>query len=235
MGYIILFIGFIIICFAAGWNVLGTILLIFTGIVVVALIVSSEKEKERKEERHKKSTELRIKREEELQNVIIPAYDESRNKLFEKYGDPTKIFVLGDYNLEKEIIVFEESKRIWLCGKDLPLKNILSCTFKDDIRVVKGAITSTTKTNSGNMVKRAVVGDVLLGGAGAVIGGSTAKKSTITVQEDDKIYHNYTIVINVDSISDPIVNIPIGEDGNILNEIIGVMNVIIKRNNSKGD
>lgn len=229
MGYIILFIGFIIICFVAGWNVLGSILLVLTGIIIVALIISSSNEKDRAEERKIKSKELSIKREEELQNVIIPAYNESRNELFDKYGAPTKVFVLAQYNLEKEIIVFEEAKRIWILGKDLPMRSILSCTFTDDKTIVKGEISSTTKTNSGNMVKRAVVGDVLLGGAGAIIGGTTAKKSTIITQEDDKIYHNYTVVINIDSISEPIINVPIGKSGNLVNEIVGLMNVIINR------
>jgi len=229
MGYILLFIGFIMICFAVGWNILGSILLVLTGIIIVTIIISSSNEKDRAEERKIKSKELSIKREEELQNVIIPAYNESRNELFDKYGAPTKVFVLAQYNLEKEIIVFEEAKRIWILGKDLPMKSILSCTFTDDKRIVKGEISSITKTKGGNMVKRAVVGDVLLGGAGAIIGGSTAKKSTIITQEDDKIYHNYTVVINIDSISEPIINIPIGEYGNTVNEIVGVMNVIINR------
>jgi len=217
------------ICFAVGWNILGSILLVLTGIIIVTIIISSSNEKDRAEERKIKSKELSIKREEELQNVIIPAYNESRNELFDKYGAPTKVFVLAQYNLEKEIIVFEEAKRIWILGKDLPMKSILSCTFTDDKRIVKGEISSITKTKGGNMVKRAVVGDVLLGGAGAIIGGSTAKKSTIITQEDDKIYHNYTVVINIDSISEPIINIPIGEYGNTVNEIVGVMNVIINR------
>ena len=229
MGYILLFIGFIIICFVVGWNVLGTILLVGTGILIVALVISSQKDNERIEEINRENRAVRIKLEEELQTIVIPAYNESRNKLIDKYGNPTKAFLLAQYNLEKEIIVFEEAKRIWILGKDLPMKSILSCTFTDDKKVVKGEISSITKTKSGNMVKRAVVGDVLLGGAGAIIGGSTAQKSTIITQEDDKIYHNYTVVINIDSISEPIINIPIGEYGNTVNEIVGVMNVIINR------
>lgn len=164
-----------------------------------------------------------------MKTRIIPAYNESRTELFNKYGNPTKVFVLEQYNLDKEIIAFEESKRIWICGNDLPMKSILNCTFTDNQKVIKGQITSTTKTNSGNMVKRAVVGDVLFGGAGAIIGGSTASKSTITTQEDDKVIHNYTIIINVDSLSDPIIRVNIGSDGRTVYEIVGLMNVIINR------
>ncbi len=80
------------------------------------------------------------------------------------------------------------------------------------------------------MVKRAVVGNILLGGAGAVIGGSTAGKTTITTQGDDTVQHDYTIVINVDSLSNPILRIHVGRDGVLANEIVGLMNVIINRN-----
>ena len=79
------------------------------------------------------------------------------------------------------------------------------------------------------MVKRAVIGDVLAGGAGAVIGGATASKTTVTTQGDDKIYHSYTVIINVNSLSDPIIRIPVKDEGRLVNEIIALMNVIINR------
>jgi len=229
MWYILFFL-FVIICFIVGWYKLGTILLILTVSLIIAIIHSAKKEDKKREDKDKKMKESEAEREAELQNVIIPAYNNARSQLIDKYGNPAKVFVLEQYNLDKEIIAFEESKRIWICGKDFEMKSILSCTFTDDVKVVKGQIISTTKTKSGNMVKRAVVGDVLLGGAGAVIGGSTAKKSTITTQEDDKVYHDYTVVINVDSLSDPIIRVHLGSDGKTLNEIVGLMNVIIQRN-----
>jgi Na+-transporting methylmalonyl-CoA/oxaloacetate decarboxylase gamma subunit len=229
MWYILFFL-FVIICFIVGWYTLGTILLILTVSLIIAIIHSAKKEDKKREDKDKKMKESEAEREAELQNVIIPAYNNARSQLIDKYGNPAKVFVLEQYNLDKEIIAFEESKRIWICGKDFEMKSILSCTFTNDVKVVKGQIISTTKTKSGNMVKRAVVGDVLLGGAGAVIGGSTAKKSTITTQEDDKVYHDYTVVINVDSLSDPIIRVHLGSDGKTLNEIVGLMNVIIQRN-----
>ena len=139
------------------------------------------------------------------------------------------LFILEQYDLNKEIIAFEDSKRIWICGNDFPMKSILSCTFTDNKNVVKGQLTSTTTTNSGNMVKRAVVGDVLLGPAGAIIGGSTASKATITTQDSDKVVHDYTVILNVDSLSEPIIRVHIGSDENTVNEIVGLMNVVISR------
>lgn len=229
MGFIFLLIILAIICFMVGMYELSATLFAIDIIIIVGIVISSQKEKKKKEERDKKVREAKIKKEEELQTVIIPAYNKSRNDLINKYGNPTKVFVLEQYNLNKEIIAFEETKRIWICGKDFDMKSILSCTISDDKKIVKGQISSTTKANSGNMVKRAIVGDVLLGGAGAIIGGSTASKTTITTQENDRVYHNYTIIINVDNLSEPIIRINVGSDDNLVNEIAGLMNVIINR------
>jgi hypothetical protein len=227
--FILFYICFTVICFNEGWYILGTILSLIPIFAVIALVISSQKEKVEREERQKRSQELKAKKEEELKTIIIPAYNKSRTELINRYGNPTKVFVLEQYNLNKEIIAFEESKRIWICGSDFPMKSILSCTFTDDKNVVKGQITSTTTTNSGNMVKRAVVGDVLLGPAGAIIGGSTASKATITTQENDKVVHDYTVILNVDSLSEPIIRVHIGSDVDTVNEIVGLMNVIISR------
>ena len=164
----------------------------------------------------------------------ISVYSASRKKLIEKYGEPTKTISLKVNDLEQMIIAFEESKRIWICGKDLLMNDILGCSLEDNHEVIKGEVTSTTQTKNGNMVKRAVVGSVLLGGAGAVIGGSTAGKTTVTTQGDDTVQHNYTVIINVDSLSNPILRISVGRDGVLANEIVGLMNVIINRNNRKG-
>ena len=149
--------------------------------------------------------------------------------MIEKYGDPNKIIVLEELNLNKEIIAFGMVNRIWLLGKDLPMSDIISCTFNDNQRVEKGKVSYETKASTGNMAKRAVVGGILLGGTGAVIGGATAKTDTVVNQENDKIINDYTVIININSLSDPIVRIHLGKDGVKVNEIVGLMNVIINR------
>ena len=160
----------------------------------------------------------------------ISVYSASRKVLIDKYGEPTKTISLKASDLEQEIIAFEASKRIWICGKDFSMNDILGCSLEDNQKVIKGEVTSTTQTKNGNMVKRAVVGNILLGGAGAIIGGSTAGKTTITTQGDDTVQHDYTVIINVDSLSNPILTIHVGRDGVLANEIVGLMNVIVNRN-----
>ena len=124
-----------------------------------------------------------------------------------------------------------------MLGNEYSFSDILNCTAEDDYKVIKGKTeyTSQTKAKNGSTVGRAIVGGVLAGGAGAIIGGATAKKETKTIahQKDDIIIHNYTIVVNVNSLTNPIVTIPLKSDKAKMNEIVGVLNVIINNNRAK--
>ena len=137
--------------------------------------------------------------------------------------------VISDLDLNSEIHVYESSKKVFILGKEYSFKDVISCTFSDNPRIVKGKITAVTKSKNGNVIGRAIVGDVVAGPAGAIIGGTTAKKNTEYIQEDDKTIHDYTVIINMNSIAEPIIRIHTGEDGKLTNEIVGLMRVIISR------
>lgn len=62
-----------------------------------------------------------------------------------------------------------------------------------------------------------------------VMCGVTAKKSTVMNQKNDILVHDYTVIINVNSLSEPIIRIPLGDDINMVDDIVGLMNVIISR------
>lgn len=203
------------------------IIMAITGGISGAIWQEGQKTKERKEREEKRQLE-KVRKQAEIER-LTPIYNAEKGKLIEKYGEPDKTIVLEELNLSKEIIAFGKVNRIWLLGKDLPMRDIISCTFNDNQHIEKGKVSYETKTNTGNMAKRAVVGGVLLGGTGAVIGGATANKNTVVNQENDKIIHDYTVIININSLSDPIVRIPLGKDGTKVNEIVGLMNVIINR------
>lgn len=203
------------------------IIMAITGGISGAIWQEGQKTKERKEREEKRQLE-KVRKQAEIER-LTPIYNAEKGKLIEKYGEPDKTIVLEELNLSKEIIAFGKVNRIWPLGKDLPMRDIISCTFNDNQHIEKGKVSYETKTNTGNMAKRAVVGGVLLGGTGAVIGGATANKNTVVNQENDKIIHDYTVIININSLSDPIVRIPLGKDGTKVNEIVGLMNVIINR------
>jgi hypothetical protein len=229
MFWVFFLIFFCILCFAMGWTTLGWILVavfVIFGIVLASAIKDGNK---KEEERKRKQEERKAQKQDEIERKT-PIYNTKKDELVSKYGQPDKTIILEELNLEKEIIAFGKVNRIWLLGKDLPMSDILSCTFSDNHRIIKGSVSYETKTSTGNMAKRAVVGGVLTGGVGAVIGGATARKETTVKQENDKIVHDYTIIININSLAEPIVKIPLGTDGAKVNEIVGLMNVIINRN-----
>ena len=182
------------------------------AVLGVFLIYAYNDGKKKEEEREEKLRleKARKQAEKEKQEQI---YNSEKEKLIEKYGEPDKTIVVEELNLSKEIIAFGKVNRIWLLGKDLPMGDIISCTFNDNQRIEKGKVSYETKTSTGNMAKRAVVGGVLLGGTGAVIGGATAKKNTVVNQENDKLIHDYTVIININSLSDPIIRIPLEKMG----------------------
>lgn len=77
------------------------------------------------------------------------------------------------------------------------------------------------------MAGRSIAGALIGGEAGAIIGGATAKKETIFEQENDKVIHDYTLVVNVRDLKDPMFSIKIGQNKNKAMEINALMQVIM--------
>lgn len=202
------------------WIIVGVIVFLF----LIMMIISSSKEEKRKEqyeqERLKIEERLKAQREE---------YVTLKKQFLTANGTPDKTLVIAPFDLNSEIHVFESSKRVFILGKEYAFKDVMSCTFSDNPRVIKGKITAVTKSKNGSVIGRAIVGDVVAGPAGAIIGGTTAKKNTEFIQDNDKTIHDYTVIINMNSIVEPIIRIHTGENGKLTNEIVGLMNVIISR------
>lgn len=228
---LLLFVIFIIaLCFIAEWYVLGCALTVILFIIIVAAIIENSKNAEKK---RIQQDELKARNAERIKQKEIDKqeYEKKKSELIDKYGQIDKEISISECNINDVIWVFSKASRIWLIGNDLPMSSILSCNLSDASKTIKGKSTIQTKTNTGNMAKRAVVGGVLLGGAGALAGGVTAKKDSTIIQENDKVIHDYTVLVNIDSLSTPIVRLQCGTNGTLANEIIGLLNVIINRNN----
>ena len=106
------------------------------------------------------------------------------------------------------------------------------------------ATTTTIKTDTGDMIKRAVIGGIVAGGVGAIIGGTTAKKYQ-EQSEAQKLSDmmgryiasipNYELTIQVDDIYSPTIKIPFESDKRNAEEFSAILNVIIKRNAEDGN
>lgn len=142
-------------------------------------------------------------------------------------------------NIYKEILIYSVSKHVVIEKREYAFSDILDCVVNDDIKekdtieTYRSPSVATTRTNSGNMLKRAAIGGLLLGDTGAIIGGSTASKNTTieygkdTTIHNREITHNYTIVVTVRDIKTPNLLIKVGNDTNLKDEIVSLFRVII--------
>ena len=126
------------------------------------------------------------------------------------------------------------SRKIMAKGQIINFDKIISCSYTDNSHIESSQIgesVSTSTINNGSMVGRAMIGGMLAGGVGAIIGGSTAKRDTISsinTTTTSHVIHNYTIIINVKDILNPVCKIPCGENEQAVHNIVGTINAIIK-------
>ncbi|WP_415959241.1 hypothetical protein [Paraprevotella xylaniphila] len=201
----------------------------FFALFCIFGIILNEKEEKNKKSR-KEDYKKRIAKEQEY---IKNEYEKKKCLLIEKYGEPDKDIIIKYRNLQSEIMSFSNFNRIWILGHDYSMDDIIGCSLHDEQSIQQGTVSFETKVKTGNMVKRAAVGGLLFGGAGAVIGGVTAKKASVSRQEDDKVVHNYIVFINVNSMSTPVISVNVGEDVYKANAIVSLINVIIYNRDDK--
>ena len=201
------------------WTVLKWILVCFFALFCIFGIILNEKEEKNKKVKKRRLQEKNRKEQEYIKNE----YEKKKCLLIEKYGEPDKDIIIKYRNLQSEIMSFSNFNRIWILGHDYSMDDIIGCSLHDEQSIQQGTVSFETKVKTGNMVKRAVVGGLLFGGAGAVIGGVTAKKASVSRQEDDKVVHNYIVFINVNSMSTPVISVNVGEDVYKANAIVSLI------------
>lgn len=233
-----------VIAFAllAGASIDGTDITIFFVILgvmavigVIAGIVESNKEEKEEQERAEKK-----KKDEEYRLALAEQKEVEREKKYNKLkamiASPNKVIV---YDYDHYIMVNESTSQIMLNEHVYSFKDIINYAMSDNATIIQkhsgGKIDSTSSTDTGSMLGRAVVGGVLAGGVGAAIGGSTAKRETTSTvaptTTTSSTIHDYLIVVTVNSLSNPIERLKLGEDGSNTNEICALLSVIISRNN----
>ena len=233
----------VVIVFAllAGASIDGTDITIFfillgvliVGGIIAGIVENNKKEKEAQEKAEKK------KKDEEYRLILAEQKEVERKKKYNKLtalmSSPNKII---GYDYDHYIMVNESTSQIMLNEHIYNFKDIINYTMSDNTTVIQkhsgGNITSTSSTDTGSMLGRAVVGGVLAGGVGAAIGGSTAKRETTSsvtpTTTTSSTIHDYLIAVTVNSLSNPIERLRLGEDGRNTNEICALLSVIISRN-----
>jgi len=174
----------------------------------------------------------------------------------EKFGHPDKILETfynthkeGCWDLINECRIYVKAKRIITITHDelhvIPFSKIIGYELIDvnaDYHApIESATTTVTKTDTGNMLKRAVIGGVVAGGVGAAIGAATAKKTGTQKMSEVEEYSNYyraysgssayyALTININDIVSPTIKIKFDDYLDNAKEFAASLNAIIKQN-----
>lgn len=131
----------------------------------------------------------------------------------------------------RPLLVFEESSVLVVDDKVYPFNDIIGYSVLDNGKTIMSDNRTVTKTNTGNMLGRAIVGGLVGGGVGAAVGAITANKESTTSQYETTKQHDYVIYIIVNDLSNPNIEIKLYTDTNKCKKIEAILSVILKRKN----
>ena len=182
--------------------------LVLIGMFVCITLIIEKGKKEEKAERMKKALAYQNELKQRQKD-----FDEKMESLKNQYGDITIYIKLSNGDFKK----------------------ILAYTLADNQQSIYTTTgTTNTETSTGSMAGRALVGGVLLGGAGAMVGAVTANKDTkINTTTSQTTTHDYIIYLSIDDMINPQRILKFGTDAESANKAAGVFNIIINRNNQQ--
>lgn len=214
-------------------NDLGVVVAIICTMYIIGHTVMLWDAAMAKREREKTAAKKELEEKRRLELVEKEnCYNAAKKELLSRNGEPCKTILISEssldlFNIDNELIVFDKSRKLWLCGHEVSIDDINSFTIDDESVVMKGQIKAISSTDTGSMAGRSIAGAIIGGGAGAIIGGSTAKKETIFKQENDKVIHDYALVVNISDLNNPMLLIKIGRDKNKAMEINALMQAVM--------
>lgn len=141
-------------------------------------------------------------------------YEYSMDSLNAKYGEPTKIIkdVAIEPDINKEIIFYENAKKVICMGKTIDFKDIINCEVVDDPKFIPGY-----KTTYGAGISFFGFG----------FGGAE------TYATPDKTIHNFVVHIKIDNLVTPFMHIATGKNEQKAAEIASCFEYIIRHQQSK--
>ena len=147
-----------------------------------------------------------------------------------KQENKKNIFGEGFLELGRDVVINDKTKKIFINSKEYGFNDILGYSVQDNSVTIHSESTSTARTNTGSMIGRTAIGGVMLGGAGAVIGGVTAKKDIRNSGYSSTVLHDYSVVITVNNIYSPNEIVNVGRDEHVLNRLVSTLTVILHNN-----
>lgn len=190
--------------------------------------VSKQEFERREKEDKKRQLEVSLQERECLLNSLAERFGEDTAKFnFAKASCDSWGFEARIYEQSQMIIVIKNNKIV----DELPFSSIINFSKDEEITTIGNAMaTTTTTTSTGSMVKRGLVGGILLGGVGALAGAATAKQTSETIIEDKEERRFYSITLNIDSLSYPLYSMYFGQDSQLCKKVEGLLIAILRRN-----
>lgn len=163
--------------------------------------------------------------------------DNVLNSLTAKYGAPDRVIRPENCTLNGYIALFVAHKVLCISDVEFPFADIASYKLIDNYFIKKGEICGDikTRTNEGSLIGRALKGAFWGGNTGAIISGITAsKKTSVDIhQEDDRLIHDYTLLVNLKGINREGIEMHLGNDWRLAAELEHLFSQIIESNNAK--
>lgn len=148
-----------------------------------------------------------------------------------RYGEIETIIPIVTSDIHKTFLVFKERQEIYFSSSILKFKDILSCQLIDNPKVITGKVVAETKGDIWNEITRSSMQKSFGKTAGTWLAGPE-KYTTEYKKTPDKVYHNYSILINTTNIATPIFEIKVGNEAQIAYRINAIIDAIIANNNS---
>lgn len=214
--------------------IVGVILIVILSFLILIEKIQKAQEEEKKNKEEKEREERR--RIEQEKNRAEYVLQQKIETLMEQYGQLSHIIrfenVGENADVAKLLLVFAESSVLYIGGRIILFKDIITYSITDDYRIKHGDVkyTTETDTSTGSLLGRSIAGAVLLGGVGAVIGASSASKNgtTIGIRKDDEILHQYFLSINVRSMENPLIRISLGGSAEIAEKVNAILACIVE-------
>lgn len=163
----------------------------------------------------------------EFHKIRLAQAESDQKELIEtQLGKP--IVVRNSSNLRNSFSVHEESKVILINKKPILYSNIRACELLIDGQTSSSTTSTITKSSTGSVLGRAVVGTVVAGGAGAIIGGVSGKKTGIGHTTTNMVTY-YSVRISTNNIAEPTKIYKCNDDIEYATNLVDTLTIIIER------
>lgn len=160
------------------------------------------------------------------------SFNEWIKSMKNQYGEIEVMIPIAPSDPQRTVLIFKEKQEIYFSPSWLKFSDIISSQVVDNPKIKAGTVVAVTQKNLWNEIKRSSMQRSFGQTAGTWLAGPE-KYTTEYQKEPDKIYHNYSVIINTLNISRPIFEIHVGDDEQTARQINATINAIIAQLHNK--